>query len=355
MRSGPPLGAALLCVGALGPAAGVQRGVPGPGGGAPGGPATPPARPLWTYWGSAARPALVDLCVETLRRRAGPDWEVRVLSKQTALEHVAAGDLPPAFPRMAPSFQADALRLALLRRHGGMWVDATTIAVRNFSEWVGQSLAGGSGFYGFYIDHYTAPEGPPLVASWALAVAAPEEPLVAAWHQSYLRLWANRSDAEDITADPFFDGADLSHMSPFMQDYLNVELVLLALLQRDSDLRSRFDSTATVVRAESGPYAIQFRMGMKWWESRCRPVTARLTSLPAELQRDLSATALVKLRHQDRRFLERMSAAQLLRRPDSVLGSLLLGGRASAGAAPTALLDSDVRGGADDLDHECAS
>lgn len=331
MRNGPPLGAALLCAGMLGVAAGARQRVPGKplGGPAAGGPAPGGPRPLWTYWASPDRPALVDLCVETLQRRAGADWEVRLLSRATALEHVAAGDLPPAFPRMSPSFQADALRLALLRRHGGMWVDATTIAVRNLSEWVGQALAGGSSFYGFYIEHYTAPE----------------EPLMAAWHDSYLRLWANRSQAEDITTDPFFDGADLSHMSPFMQDYLNVELVLQVLLQRDVGLRRRFDGTATVVRAEGGPYAIQTRLGMKWFGgNKCRPVTARLTSLPAELQRELSATGVVKLRHQDRRFLERMSAAQLLRRPDSVIGSMLLGGRASAGAALPSLLDSDDSG-----------
>lgn len=289
-------------------------------------------RPLWTYWGSPTPPALVDLCVTTLRYHAGSDWTVHVLSRDTALDHVSLGDLPPSFSSMRPSFQADALRLALLRRHGGMWIDATTIATRNFSDWVGEAFSAGSNFYGFYIEHYTAQGGPPLVASWAVGVAAPEEPIMVAWHKHYLKLWQNRSTADDITDDKFFSGADISNVDPLMQDYLNVELVLNVLLQRNEQLRQRFDDTATVVSAEMGPYSIQTWMGMKWFGGgpRCRPVTTTMARLPGRLQQQLASTPLVKLRHQDRRYLESMSAAEILGHKNSVLGSLFLNNGAAA-------------------------
>merc|ERR1719235_321060 len=171
---------------------------------------------------------------------------------------------------MRPSFQADALRLALLRRHGGAWVDATAIANMDLEDWAGAAFDEGRAFVGFYIGHYTAPEGPPLVTSWALAVPGPEERVMVEWHDAYLKLWRGRTSEKDITDDAFFSGANLDHVDPLMQDYLHVELVLLTLLQRDANFRQAFEGAALLQRAEDTAYVLQSTMGMTWMRSsRC--------------------------------------------------------------------------------------
>lgn len=298
------------------------------------------ARILWMFWDSPTLPAIVRLCRRSLERHAGRGWSTHAVSRASARQLVGSGDLPRQFDTLQPSFQADALRLALLRRYGGAWVDATAIANKDLEDWAGTAFDDGRSFVGFYIGRYTAPEGPPLVASWALAVPQPEQRLMVAWHEAYLQLWrGNRTSEEGITDDPFFDGADLHHVDPLMQDYLHVELVLLALLQRDSSLRQAFDGAAELQRAEDTAYALQATMGLGWMVNhRCAPVSTPFAALPQETQSALMSTPFVKLRHEDRKWLMEMPVSMLLRHPDSVLGSVLarntgLNATAAPGAA----------------------
>jgi len=308
-------------------------------------------RPLWTFWASEKKPAFVQLCLESLSLQAGPGWEMHIVTPSSAGQYVSTEDLPSAFDRLEPSFQADAVRLALLRRHGGAWIDATTIALRGLSSWINPEFDRGMRFVGFFIQHFTKDTGPPLVASWAIAVPEAENDIVVAWHNAYLKVWHNRTDSDDITSDPFFAGADFCCVDPLMWDYLHIELILLTLLRRNEGLLDSFQSSSALLRAEDTAYSVQATLGLSWMSSnRCGPVTTPLASLSNGLQQTLKATPLVKLRHQDRKWLMEMPAETLLAEPGSVIGTLLLRGN-KAENATVAL--SSLRAGARPLVASC--
>jgi len=293
----------------------------------------PAARPLWTFWNTPTQPDFIRLCMSTLKRRAGRAWDLHVVTPMSVRQYVSSEDLPQAFDRLSPSFQADAVRLALLRRHGGAWIDATAIPARDLSEWIDPQFDAGRHFVGFFIAHFTKAGGAPLVASWAMAVPSAEERVMTAWHEAYLRLWRNRTSADAITEDPFFAGADLCCVNPLVRDYLHIELILLTLLQRDSDLSQEFVRDSVLWRAEDTAYSVQAHLGLPWMASnKCAPVTAPIASLPVDLQAALKATPLVKLRHEDREWLMRMPSATLLRCPASLIGSVLVPSTGPAGA-----------------------
>lgn len=284
----------------------------------------PQTRALWTYWDDTSPPDFVRLCIQSFQHHAGNVWDLQVVSRKSARDYVSSSDLPERFDDLQPSFQADALRLALLRRHGGAWIDATTIANQDFSSWINADFAQGSRFVGFFIRKYSKPDGPPLVASWALAVPAEEDKLMIAWHEAYLRLWKNRTSDEDISDDPFFNGVDLSYVDPLMQDYLNVELVLLAVLQRNPALLEDFNAAASLLCAEDTAYTLQSSMGMSWMiNNKCAPITTPFSSLPIDAKNAVQMSPLIKLRHQDRKWLMAMPESLLLSHSDSVIGSLL--------------------------------
>jgi hypothetical protein len=280
---------------------------------------------LWTYWDSSAPAAFVKLCRLSLEHHAGRGWTVRSVSLASAQQLVDRTDLPEQFSSLRPSFQADSLRLALLRRYGGAWVDATAIANMDIEDWAGAAFNDGRNFVGFYIGHYTTPEGPPLVASWALAVPHSESRVMVAWHEAYLHLWrGNRTSEDGILDDPFFQGASLDQVSFLMREYLHVELVLLVLLQRDARFREYFDQSSQLQRAEDTAYALQASMGLGWMaNNRCAPISTSFASLPPETQIALGSSPFIKLRHEDRKWLMEMSASALLRYPESVLGAVL--------------------------------
>lgn len=281
-------------------------------------------RQLWTYWDDASPPDFVKLCLENLRRRAGDGWNVNVLTRSSVKDYVSAEDLPINFDRLQPSFKADAVRLALLRRQGGAWIDATAIVVKDLNAWIEPEFNNGKEFVGFYIEHFTKPQGWPVVASWAMAVAHPEEPSMVRWHDAYLRLWQNRTDEDGISDDDFFKGVSLCCVNPLMRDYLNIELVLLALLQRDEAFSENFMDRATLLKAEDGAYSVQATMGLSWMtQNHCAPVQDSLSSLPSSLQQAIKDTPLLKLRHEDRKWLVSMPKNVLLANPSSLIGSLL--------------------------------
>jgi len=281
-------------------------------------------RHIWTYWDDVSPPDFVKLCLENLQRRAGDGWKLTVITSASVNEYVAEEDLPMNFNRLQPSFKSDAVRLALLRRQGGAWIDATAIVAKDLDAWIVPEFNNGKQFVGFYIDHFTKPQGWPIVASWAMAVSRPEEPTLVRWHDAYVRLWHNRTDEDGISDDDFFKGVSLCCVDPLMRDYLNIELVLLALLQRDEAFSDSFLDHATLLKAEDGAYSVQATMGLSWMtQNHCAPVHDPLSSLPASLQQAVRDTPLLKLRHEDRKWLVSMPKSVLLGNPNSLIGSLL--------------------------------
>lgn len=86
--------------------------------------------PVWTYWSGPMQP-WVGMCLETLRRHCPT---LRVLDDQFfADEYDGSIPIQPFFHQ--PIHQrSNVLRAFLLARHGGVWVDADCIALRDLAR-----------------------------------------------------------------------------------------------------------------------------------------------------------------------------------------------------------------------------
>ena len=150
-------------------------------------PATSPLpKRLWLYWhqGEAEAPRLVAQCLQTWRDH-NPGWDVQVLDAATLPAEVTLDDLPEDISLQALS---DVLRLRLLRRYGGVWVDATAYCVRPLDDWLPPLLS--SGFFAF-----TLPAHDRLIGSWFLA-ASPGAPLIETWESAATLYWRVRRRAD---------------------------------------------------------------------------------------------------------------------------------------------------------------
>lgn len=86
---------------------------------------------VWWCWlqGPDQAPELVQVCLESVRR-AFPNYEIRIITEENWNEYV---ELPAymldrrARYGMSPNHFANLLRLALLLRYGGVWIDATVL------------------------------------------------------------------------------------------------------------------------------------------------------------------------------------------------------------------------------------
>ncbi|MEA2210458.1 MAG: hypothetical protein QOF83_406 [Solirubrobacteraceae bacterium] len=148
----------------------------------------PANRTIWTCWfqGEDRAPPLVRRCLASWRR-GNPGWEVQCLDASTLAQFV---DLPAlAGKEISPAARSDVLRIHLLRRFGGVWVDATTYCNRPLDDWLAAYFA--SGFFAF-----ARPAPDREVASWFLAAALGNR-TVDVWQAAVNDYWQSCSRRKD--------------------------------------------------------------------------------------------------------------------------------------------------------------
>lgn len=133
-------------------------------------------RTVWLLWlqGWDNAPGTVGRCA-SLWRWHNPDWRVIELSLANLRDYVDPTDLP-ALMTCSPNHQSDLIRAAILRRHGGVWADATLLCRRPLRDWVDPYLE--SGFFAF-----SDPGPGRLCASWFMC-SEDEGPIVSRLHDS---------------------------------------------------------------------------------------------------------------------------------------------------------------------------
>ena len=81
--------------------------------------------PVWSYW-EGPQPGWIDLCLRTLRRNVPG---IQILTPESWGEIYDGEEIPPArLNQLKPNLKSDFIRCWLLRRFGGIWLDADCIA-----------------------------------------------------------------------------------------------------------------------------------------------------------------------------------------------------------------------------------
>ncbi|CAK9064656.1 unnamed protein product [Durusdinium trenchii] len=148
---------------------------------------------VWTYWeqGWEHAPSLCQACVKS--------W--RLANPELHFQQISSVDLPELLPELCgwkrfwelPAAQrADVLRLALLEKFGGLWVDATLFCSAPVMPWLQALKEGGSGSeqegFFFVFDRSQSKSWPcdPFVdcelwiSNWFIA-SSPGHPLTSNW------------------------------------------------------------------------------------------------------------------------------------------------------------------------------
>ena len=145
-------------------------------------------RIIWMLWlqGFTNAPELVKACVQSWCR-LNPDHVVHLLDTQSLQKFIPAADLARIFAtEKQPEAISNEIRLELLARHGGVWVDATTICARPLDDWLPAHAP--LGFFGF------ARPGPDrMLSTWFLA-ASPANLIIETWRQATIVYWHGRSE-----------------------------------------------------------------------------------------------------------------------------------------------------------------
>jgi Capsular polysaccharide synthesis protein len=148
-------------------------------------------RTIWCLWfqGWANAPDLVQACGASWRQR-NPGWTIHYLSRDTLearldavpeLKAIAAKNLPI-------EALSDAVRIELLSRYGGVWVDSTVYCLRPLDGWLRPAMP--RGFFAF-----DRPGPDRMLSSWFLA-AERGSYVIDAWRRKILAYWQGRLERD---------------------------------------------------------------------------------------------------------------------------------------------------------------
>lgn len=157
-------------------------------------------RRIWIVWfdGFEAAPPLIRGCAASWQQH-NPDYQVELLDAHSLARWVDLEGFDIEDKLITPAALSDLVRLELLDRYGGIWVDATVLCNQPVGTWLVDHLS--TGFFAF------SDPGPgrPL-ASWFIACAA-GHPLVRAWRAAAVSYWQDRDRADQyFWLHALFDG-----------------------------------------------------------------------------------------------------------------------------------------------------
>lgn len=121
-------------------------------------------RIIYTYWdqGLENSPDLIKICTQSWKIH-NPGWEFKLLDRNQANEVVSRDNLPHD---VSEASYSDILRITLLKKTGGVWVDATALCTKPLDTWLSVVTANGNAFF------FHRPWRDRIVSSWFIAANA---------------------------------------------------------------------------------------------------------------------------------------------------------------------------------------
>lgn len=228
-------------------------------------------RTIWGYWwqGYDDMCDMFKLCTETWQRH-NPEWDVRILDNETVYDYVSPDALPNLFQEME-SYQlaSDAVRLALLCRYGGVWMDVNVLLRCKLDDLCWSDIQSGRKTAAvFYHPHYgtDAFQHKDFTESWFLATK-PGNPFFLRWQETLLELLHDRTNVYGLSEHPLYEGLDLYGIDVLngnagianfnFRDYLAIHSMGIRLLQTEPELREQWMSSFIKIDAAATAFKLQ--------------------------------------------------------------------------------------------------
>jgi len=242
---------------------------------------------------------LIDICIRSWKA-LNPDWEVRVLNETTKSKWLDSSDLPTDYDKQAIQHKSDAVRIALLVKYGGVWIDASVFMLRpleqilspdpsvhNFMNlrtyWTQESIFEGRENYTHYVEN------------WFMAVP-PDDPLFSQVQACVKKLQPKLETWQPLAMTGLFSPRQLEEMfSMTINTYLSMHACFLKTLDEDAALWHWYNSASTY-HINAGHAGLRLGKLLGWKQKGAHETKKRLfQSYDQELYDNLKGDEDVKM------------------------------------------------------------
>lgn len=194
---------------------------------------------IWMFWAQqVGLGAFRRACIHSWICK-NPGWRVMLLSRENCFSFIDPEELPKHWRRMPLAALSDAVRLALLRRHGGVYVDVSVVCNLALEDWLPNKPWPLVAFFYENCGRVGRINEGEYVENWFLACARGSE-LIRRWHAAFMQFWHDRASADEaggVWASEMFRDIDLSLMAHQQANYLSMHCCFKWLLDTDPAAR----------------------------------------------------------------------------------------------------------------------
>lgn len=257
---------------------------------------------IWMFWAGKTLPLEIECFVNKIRRD-NPDYALTVVNNDN-LPHYLPG-LVFKHADMLVAHKSDVIRLELLYKYGGIWMDASTILNRKLDELLAVNHGNCYDMVGFYRDVSTLDRRYPVIETWFMAVPQQSE---------FINRWLHyfRPIVELGAAELFRQLQQLPNYKEILQQITDPQYLLLNITQQQA-LRENNQHNFYLRKCEANAL---FYQRLVAWDAVKISRMLMIDRLPEQLP------PLVKLTGLDRKYLSTNLRYGAINK-DSLIGQLL--------------------------------
>lgn len=217
---------------------------------------------IWMYWDNDVLPKNIEL-IKQYNEPAFRGWNVIYLNPTTLYNYVDKDQVPPAFHTLIVQHQADWIRLYVLKKYGGVWIDASIIFndANSLNKIWKQSVQQKSVFTTFiggaYIRHISGVKIPILIDNWFI-MAPTNSHIIDLWFQEFNQ--AVTMGLLNYKQRKIKDGVDISsiHFKDEDDVYLTQHICIQSVFQK------KLKNIPSCVFIQSGTSMFAVQNKCKW-------------------------------------------------------------------------------------------
>ena len=245
---------------------------------------------IWTYWDDKKIPPIIQECIDTWKYH-NPDYKINILNKHNYKKYIKVDVYDMKHCRGSSIRASDFIRLFVIEKHGGIWMDASIVCFASFAYLDHEDLRH-KDFVGFKIPNFMTDCRFPVIENWSFA-AVPKSKFMTRWLAECLNM--HKFESLQAYVDDARDNKKVDLQNIQGASYLACHVAAQYVLQKvpdDSYNMHLFNATGENAIFGKGPY---FYLNKAGWES-----APSLALFCSDERAEYAKTKFVKLRDAER-------------------------------------------------------